>query len=174
MDQKLKERLIGVIVLVSLAVIFIPLFLTEPVNLIQEDKKNSSSSEDSEFSERFSIADGFFGIQINVYDTNGEFISSVEPGVLRFDSADGMIRPRSEVDRLVDWKGDTILILDLTQMNQIMTHAMLGELDDVDRVRLTVYDLPGSHLVWIGWTMIMFGSILSLKHIRKTESDESE
>ena len=132
------------------------------------------SSEDSEFSERFSIADGFFGIQINVYDTNGEFISSVEPGVLRFDSADGMIRPRSEVDRLVDWKGDTILILDLTQMNQIMTHAMLGELDDVDRVRLTVYDLPGSHLVWIGWTMIMFGSILSLKHIRKTESDESE
>ena len=49
MDQKLKERLIGVIVLVSLAVIFIPLFLTEPVNLIQEDKKNSSSSEDSEF-----------------------------------------------------------------------------------------------------------------------------
>lgn len=132
------------------------------------------SSENSEFSERFSIADGFFGIQINVYDTNGEFISSVEPGVLRFDSADGMIRPRSEVDRLVDWKGDTILILDLTQMNQIMTHAMLGELDDVDRVRLTVYDLPGSHLVWIGWTMIMFGSILSLKHIRKTESDESE
>ncbi len=132
------------------------------------------SSEDSEFSERFSIADGFFGIQINVYDTNGEFISSVEPGVLRFDSADGMIRPRSEVDRLVDWKGDTILILDLTQMNQIMTHAMLGELDDVDRVRLTVYDLPGSHLVWIGWTMIMFGSILSLKQIRKIESDESE
>lgn len=132
------------------------------------------SSENSEFNERFSIADGFFGIQINVYDTNGEFISSVEPGVLRFDSADGMIRPRSEVDRLVDWKGDTILILDLTQMNQIMTHAMLGELDDVDRVRLTVYDLPGSHLVWIGWTMIMFGSILSLKHIRKTESDESE
>ena len=49
MDQKLKERLIGVIVLVSLAVIFIPLFLTEPVNLVLEDKKNSSSSEDSEF-----------------------------------------------------------------------------------------------------------------------------
>ena len=53
MDQKLKERLIGVIVLVSLAVIFIPLFLTEPVNLIQEDKKNSSSSEDSEFVSKY-------------------------------------------------------------------------------------------------------------------------
>jgi len=131
-------------------------------------------SNDSEFSERFSIADGFFGIQINVYDTNGKFISSVEPGVLRFDSADGAIRPRSEIDRLVDWKGDTILILDLTQMNQIMTHAMMGELDDVDRVRLTVYDLPGSHLVWIGWLMIMFGSLLTLKRIRPIQFEESE
>ncbi|MEC7142062.1 MAG: cytochrome c biogenesis protein CcsA [Candidatus Thermoplasmatota archaeon] len=130
--------------------------------------------EDPEFSEKFRVADGFFGIQINVYDTNGEFISSVEPGVLRFDSADGAIRPRSEVDRLVDWKGDTILILDLSQMNQIMTHAMMGELDDVDRVRLTVYDLPGSHLVWIGWIMIMVGSIFTLKQIRRNRSDESE
>jgi len=131
-------------------------------------------SNDSEFSERFSIADGFFGIQINVYDTNGKFISSVEPGVLRFDSADGAIRPRSEIDRLVDWKGDTILILDLSQMNQIMTHAMMGELEDVDRVRLTVYDLPGSHLVWIGWLMIMFGSLLTLKRIRPIQFEESE
>ena len=130
--------------------------------------------EDPEFSEKFRVADGFFGIQINVYDTNGEFISSVEPGVLRFDSADGAIRPRSEVDRLVDWKGDTILILDLSQMNQIMTHAMMGELDDVDRVRLTVYDLPGSHLVWIGWIMIMIGSIFTLKQIRRDRSNESE
>ena len=130
--------------------------------------------EDPEFSEKFRVADGFFGIQINVYDTNGEFISSVEPGVLRFDSADGAIRPRSEVDRLVDWKGDTILILDLSQMNQIMTHAMMGELDDVDRVRLTVYDLPGSHLVWIGWIMIMIGSIFTLKQIRRDRSEESE
>ena len=130
--------------------------------------------EDPEFSEKFRVADGFFGIQINVYDTNGAFISSVEPGVLRFDSADGAIRPRSEVDRLVDWKGDTILILDLSQMNQIMTHAMMGELDDVDRVRLTVYDLPGSHLVWIGWIMIMIGSIFTLKQIRRDRSDESE
>ncbi|MBJ61542.1 MAG: hypothetical protein CMB54_06495 [Euryarchaeota archaeon] len=130
--------------------------------------------EDPEFSEKFSVADGFFGIQINVYDTNKEFITSVEPGVLRFDSADGAIRPRSEVDRLVDWKGDTILILDLSQMNQIMTHAMMGELEDVDRVRLTVYDLPGSHLVWIGWFMIMVGSIFTLKQIRRNHFDESE
>jgi cytochrome c biogenesis factor len=130
--------------------------------------------EDPEFSEKFSVADGFFGIQINVYDTSGEFISSVEPGVLRFNSADGAIRPRSEVDRLVDWKGDTILILDLSQMNQIMTHAMMGELDDVDRVRLTVYDLPGSHLVWIGWIMIMIGSVFTLKQIRRNSFDESE
>ena len=132
------------------------------------------SSNDLEFNERFSIADGFFGIQIDVYDTNGEFVSTVEPGVLRFDSADGAIRPRSEIDRLVDWKGDTILILDLTQMNQIMTQAMMGELDDVDRVRLTVYDLPGSHLVWIGWVMIILGSIFTLKRFRVNYFEEAE
>ena len=130
--------------------------------------------EDPEFNDKFSVADGFFGIEINVYDTNGEFIDSVEPGVLRFDSADGAIRPRSEVDRLVDWKGDTILILDLSQMNQIMNHAMMGELQDVDRVRLTIYDLPGSHLVWIGWIMIMIGSMFTIKQIRRNYSDESE
>ena len=45
MDQKFKERLIGIITLVSLAVIFIPIFLKEPVNLAIEDKKNSSNSE---------------------------------------------------------------------------------------------------------------------------------
>ena len=59
-------------------------------------------------------------------------------------------------------------------MNQIMTHAMMGELDDVDRVRLTVYDLPGSHLVWIGWIMIMIGSVFTLKQIRRNSFDESE
>ena len=74
----------------------------------------------------------------------------------------------------MDWKGDTILILDLTQMNQIMTQAMMGELDDVDRVRLTVYDLPGSHLVWIGWVMIILGSIFTLKRFRVNYFEEDE
>ena len=101
-------------------------------------------------------------------------ILATKPGVLRFDSADGAIRPRSEVDRIVHWTGDTILILDLTQMNQIMTQAMMGELDDVDRIRLTVYDLPGSHMVWIGWAMIVLGSSLTLTRVRTNESDESE
>ncbi|MDP6856282.1 MAG: cytochrome c biogenesis protein CcsA [Candidatus Thalassarchaeaceae archaeon] len=134
----------------------------------------TTSPEDPEYDERFSIGDGFFGIHIEVYDLSGDLLGSVEPGVLRFDSADGAIRPRSEVDRIVHWTGDTILILDLTQMNQIMTQAMMGELDDVDRIRLTVYDLPGSHMVWIGWAMIVLGSSLTLTRVRTNESDESE
>ena len=129
---------------------------------------------DPEYDERFSIGDGFFGIQIEVFDLNGDFLGSVEPGVLRFDSADGAIRPRSEIDRIVHWSGETILILDLTQMNQIMTQAMMGELEDVDRIRLTVYDLPGSHMVWIGWAMIVLGSSLTLTRVRRNDSDESE
>ena len=134
----------------------------------------TTSPGDIEYDDRFSIGDGFFGIQIEVYDLDGSLIGSVEPGVLRFDSADGAIRPRSEVDRIVQWSGDTILILDLTQMNQIMTQAMMGDLDDVDRVRLTVYDLPGSHLVWFGWALIIIGSAFTLTKVRSKENQESE
>ena len=50
----------------------------------------------------------------------------------------------------------------------------MGELDDVDRVRLTVYDLPGSHLVWIGWVMIILGSIFTLKRFRVNYFEEAE
>ena len=66
------------------------------------------------------------------------------------------------------------MILDLTQMNQIMTQAMMGDLDDVDRVRLTVYDLPGSHLVWFVWALIIIGSSFTLTKVRSKENQESE
>ena len=34
---------------------------------------------------------------------------------------------------------------------------MLGEIDDVDRVGVTVYDLKGSHMVWFGWFFLLLG-----------------
>ncbi len=88
----------------------------------------------------------------------------------------GSITPRSEVDRLVMWDGDVIMILDLNQMSLIMNDGLLGGLDEVDRVRLTVYDLPGSHLVWTGWIMIVIGSMMTLNSRRLTaiQSVESE
>ena len=74
------------------------------------------------------------------------------------------------------WDGDVIMILDLNQMSLIMNDAMFGGLDEVDRVRLTVYDLPGSHLVWMGWLMIIVGSMMTLTNrgVTANVSDESE
>ncbi|MBD19175.1 MAG: hypothetical protein CMB13_06040 [Euryarchaeota archaeon] len=129
------------------------------------------------FDDRFNIGDAFFGIVIDVEDTGGKSLGEVRPGVLRFDAEDsGIITPRSEVDRLVMWDGDVIMILDLNQMSLIMNDAMFGGLDEVDRVRLTVYDLPGSHLVWMGWLMIIVGSMMTLtnKGVTANVSDESE
>ena len=49
MDQQLKERLVGIIVLVLFAVIFIPIFFSEPIDLVSEEKTNFSNSKESEF-----------------------------------------------------------------------------------------------------------------------------
>ena len=129
------------------------------------------------FDDRFNIGDAFFGIVIDVGDEDGNILGEVRPGVLRFDAEDsGSITPRSEVDRLVMWDGDVIMILDLNQMSLIMNDGLLGGLDEVDRVRLTVYELPGSHLVWTGWIMIVIGSMMTLnsRGITANLSDESE
>ena len=49
MDQQLKERLIGIIVLVLFAVIFIPMFFTGTNDSILKNKENASISKESEF-----------------------------------------------------------------------------------------------------------------------------
>ncbi len=49
MDQQLKERLIGVIVLVLFAVIFIPMFFTGTNDSILKNKESVSISKESEF-----------------------------------------------------------------------------------------------------------------------------
>ena len=49
MDQHLKERLIGIIVLVLFAVIFIPMFFTGTNDSILKNKENVSISKESEF-----------------------------------------------------------------------------------------------------------------------------
>ena len=38
---------------------------------------------------------------------------------------------------------------------------VLGEIDDVERIRVTAYNLPGSHLVWIGWALMLLGMALT-------------
>jgi len=88
MDKKLKERLIGVIVLASLAIIFIPIFLTEPVNLVLEDKKNSSNSENSEFVSKLKPVD----------DTSRDLdIKNVEYGLVAEESQEVVAEESQEV-----------------------------------------------------------------------------
>ena len=53
--------------------------------------------------------------------------------------------------------GDLMFILDIQQANRVITNMMLGEIDDVDRVGVTVYDLKGSHMVWFGWFFLLLG-----------------
>ena len=91
------------------------------------------------------VGDGYLGAVINVYE-DGELIETVEPGVLRFDT-----RSRSEVDRISMWHGDLVLIMDGTQARSLMEGS--------DLVRIMVYDLPGIHLVWGGWILMLLASL---------------
>jgi hypothetical protein len=91
------------------------------------------------------VGDGYLGAVINVYE-DGDLIDTVEPGVIRFDT-----RSRSEVDRVSMWHGDVVLIMDGTQARSLMEGS--------DLVRVMVYDLPGIHLVWAGWTFMLLASL---------------
>ena len=105
------------------------------------------------------VGDGFVGAKITVYNhQDGEFdeIGVVEPGMIRFDRTG---TARSEVDVLTRWSGDMVFIFDGTQAQGLMQQTSSDGLDSINLVRVTVYDLPGSHLVWIGWSLMMLGML---------------
>ena len=95
--------------------------------------------------EGLEVGDGYLGAEINVYE-DGELIETVEPGVIRFDT-----KSRSEIDRISMWHGDLVVIMDGTQARSLMEGS--------DLVRIMVYDLPGIHLVWGGWTLMLLASL---------------
>ena len=139
------------------------------------------SSDDEPFSDRFKVGDGFLGAEIEVRDESGKLLDTVNPGMLRFDDSNGF--PRSEVARYSSWSGDTVFIFDWSQTQELGnasdTIDMASGEVELDRVRLTVYHLPGSHLVWAGWLIIILStftiwisSIPSTKG-RKTASTET-
>ena len=92
--------------------------------------------------------------------------------MLRFDSPSGAINSRSEVDRMSRLSGDTIVILDMAQSNDLLSSMILGDLDAVESVRVTIYDLQGSHLVWLGWILIMLGGLAALLSSREAADEE--
>ncbi len=108
----------------------------------------------------YEIGDGYVGVVIEVRD-EGEILGTIRPGMLRFDSPSGAVSARSEVDRMSGMTGDTIVILDLLQSNDLLSSMILGQTDQVEEVRVTIHHLPGSHLVWSGWLLVILGSALS-------------
>jgi len=108
----------------------------------------------------YEIGDGYVGVVIEVRD-EGEILGTIRPGMLRFDSPSGAVSARSEVDRMSGMTGDTIVILDLLQSNDLLSSMILGQTDQVEEIRVTIHHLPGSHLVWSGWLLVILGSALS-------------
>jgi len=119
-----------------------------------------NSSED-EFDARFDVGDGYIGAVIDVSGDDG-VITTIEPGMLRFDQT-WQSFPRSEVDRIVRSTGDVIIVFDFSQ-SQAMQQMAQSDLESVDRVRVTIYELPGSHLVWAGWSLMLLGSSMLIAH----------
>ena len=113
-------------------------------------------------SENLEVGDGYVGIEITVYEVSGgevgDEIGKVEPGMLRFDKTG---TARSEIDILTRWSGDIVFIFDGTQSDSLMQQSQSDGLDSIQLVRVTVYDLPASHLVWLGWSLMMLGMALT-------------
>ncbi len=130
-------------------------------------------------SEGLEVGDGYVGVEIIVYElSNGEVgdaIGTVEPGMIRFDST---ATARSEVDTLSRWSGDIVFIFDGSQASGLMGQTVEGGESSVQTVRVTVYDLPASHSVWLGWATMLIGMAIVVagdveknKHLRHDSND---
>ena len=63
-----------------------------------------------------------------------------------------------------------MFIFDGSQANGLMQQTAQNGSDSVQLVRVTVYDLPASHMVWLGWTMMLLGmGVVVLGDISKNE-----
>ena len=96
-----------------------------------------------------------------------EGLDTLEPGILRFG-----VMGRSEVDRHVGLFGDTILILDGFQVQDLMPSIFLNETSDIDRIRVTVHELQGSHLVWGGWVITILATGLAFLSSERSQLEE--
>ena len=116
----------------------------------------------------FHVGDGFLGVVVEMRK-DGELVDTLTPGILRFGPT-----PRSEVDRHVGLFGDTIMIMDGFQVQDLMPALFFNQTDDLDRVRVTIHELQGSHLVWLGWVLTIAGGILAVGPSRNLNIDEEE
>ena len=127
------------------------------------------SATDDEYDSKVGAGDGYIGLNLKVVDTTSYDQTSMTPGVIRFDDS---MMTRSEVSRAMTASGVTIAILDAQQASDLMLKMEGGE--SVDRVRVTIYDLPLNQLVWLGWILMVVGSLTVLTTTSRVGAKEDE
>ena len=106
------------------------------------------------------VGDGKIVVTVEVRkEADGDAIATLTPGMLRFD--EGGISARPETDIWHRPQGDLVMIFDQSQANELYLTSFMQQGESVDRVRVVIYDLTGSHLVWTGWTLILIGTALN-------------
>ena len=127
------------------------------------------STTDDAYDSMIGVGDGYVGLNLKVVDTTTYEQMALAPGVVRFDDS---MMTRSEVSRVVTASGITVAILDSQQASDLMLKTESGV--DVDRVRVTIYDLPLNQLVWIGWILMVVGSLIVLTMTKRVEVEGEE
>ena len=118
---------------------------------------NAMEKGEEGFDNKFDVGDAYLGAVIDIYK-DGEFVQTIEPGMLRFDQGLNSF-PRSEVERVSFLKGDLVVVFDFSQAQSLK--SQMANLENIESVRITAYNLHGSNLVWLGWAMIIVGLTLN-------------
>ena len=66
------------------------------------------------------------------------------------------------------------MIMDSFQVQDLMPALFFNQTDGLDRVRVTIHELQGSHLVWMGWVLTIAGGILAVGASKNVQNEEEE
>jgi len=120
-----------------------------------------------------SVGDGKIVVTVEVRKSiDGEIIATLTPGMLRFD--EGGITARPETDIWHRPQGDIVMIFDQSQANDLRITSFMQQGESIDSVRVVIYDLTGSHLVWTGWILILIGTALNWIMAPTPRNEEEE
>ena len=119
------------------------------------------------------VGDGKILVTVEVRkESDGDIVATMNPGMLRFD--EGGIPARAETDIWHRPHGDLVMIFDQSQANQLGLVSFMQQGESVDRIRVVIYDLTGSHLVWAGWSLILIGTALTWIMVPTSSKGEEE